>query len=482
MISLFQLSFLFSVRAEGGNPDFLFDECWGLRADKDDEIAKCQRIFVSSVDIASRQVPPAHVIDDGHHQDYMPDNVQLTELDPANDGNMLDIIYFGSEPKAHSPEIDDWTFFTLQSQSIPAMKEAIRTLRFDTQIRKYDLRNVYTPEQANKMLTARIAALLGMPEGDYQFNLGKTVQKQFDVSDNVGWNPEKQQVITDNYDNTGFFRPCFNSFDIHSSKCHYVPEGSDSYDWVQQWAKKSYTGPGQVTADGTPFTGRGWTFDWQKWWHCDRERWNNCGGSQQDEIGLSEFVLPPHASSVQWTKTQTALDFFCEICKDDPDSCGNHHIEHDFSYWARGQYDNEGCGWNSSATQNEESQPGNESPQQDEVPSSDDAQQQNQNDDSQPQSESSQQDEVPTSDDAQQQNQNSQQDEVSTSDDAQQQNQNDDSQPQSKSSQQDEAPTSDDAQQQNQNDDSQPQSKSSQQDEVPSEENQNIDHEQDIHI
>jgi hypothetical protein len=443
MISLFQLSFVLSVRAEGGNPDYLFDECWGLRADNHDEIKKCQHIFGQSVDIASRQVPPAHIIDDGHHQDYLPDNVQLAHLDPANDGNMLDILYFGPTDQAQHPEIDDWTFFTLQSQSIPAIKKAISTLHFDTQIQKHDFDNVYTPEQADKMISARIAAVLGMPAGEYQFSLGKTVQKQFDVSDGVGWNPETKQAIIDNYDNTGFFRPCFNSFDIHSSKCHYVPEGSDSYDWVQQWAKKSYTGPGHVTAHGTPFTGRGWTFDWQKWWHCDRERWNHCGGSQQDEIGLSEFVLPPHASSVQWTETQTPLQFICEICKDDPKSCSvDRDVEHPFHIWATGGYWNEGCGWSSSTTQNQESPTESESSQGSEVPTSDDARQQNQNDDSQPQSESSQQDEVPSSDDAQQQNQN------------------DDSQPQSESSQQDEVPSSDDAQQQNQNDESQPQSES----------------------
>merc|ERR1711939_953187 len=406
-------------------------------------IAKCQRVYNGSVDITSRQVPPAHIIDDGHHQDYLPDNVQLAQLDPANDGKMLDIVYFGPQDPAQHPEIDDWTFFTLQSQSIPAIKQAISTLHFDTQIRKYDYDNMLTPEQADKMISARIAVLLGMPAGDYQFSLGKTVQKQFDVSDGVGWNPETQQAIIDNYDNTGFFRPCFNSFDIHSSKCHYVPEGSDSYDWVQHWAKKSYTGPGEVTADGTPFTGRGWTFDWQKWWHCDRERWNHCGGSQQDEIGLSEFVLPPHASSVQWTETQTPLQFICEICKDDPNSCSTDRgVEHPFHIWASGDYGNVGCGWSSSTTQNQESPAESQNSQQDEVPTSDDAQQQNQNDDSQP--------------------------EVPSSDDAQQQNQNDDSQP--------EVPSSDDAQQQDE--DSQPDSEN----QVPSEENQNSHHEQDIHI
>jgi hypothetical protein len=207
MISLFQLSFVLSVRAEGGNPNYLFDECWGLRADNHDEIKKCQHIFGQSVDIASRQVPPAHIIDDGHHQDYMPDNVQLAQLDPANDGNMLDILYFGPTDQAQHPEIDDWTFFTLQSQSIPAIKKAISTLHFDTQIRKYDVDYFLGNPRADKMISARIAALLGMPAGEYQFSLGKTVQKQFDVSDGVGWNPETKKAIIDMNDNTGFLRP-----------------------------------------------------------------------------------------------------------------------------------------------------------------------------------------------------------------------------------------------------------------------------------
>jgi hypothetical protein len=154
------------------------------------------------------------------------------------------------------------------------------------------------------------------------------------------------------------------------------------------------------------------------------------------------------------------LQFICEICKDDPNSCSTseQRVEHPFYRWATGYYGNEGCGWSSSTTQNQESPAESESSQGSEVPTSDDAQQQNQNNDSQPQSESSQQDEVPTSDDAQQQNQD------------------DDSQPESESFQQDGVPTSDDAQQLNE--DSQPDSEN----QVPSEENQNSHHEQDIHI
>jgi len=183
-------------------------------------------------------------------------------------------------------------------------------------------------DSINRMLQLRASAVVGMADGEpdmqkdpsktWFVNRGTTAQQQFNLADNVGWDVAKQEPINSDV-NVGFFRPCFNSYSIHNNECKYE---QPNYDWINFWANGSYHGSAN---DLFPFTGHGWTYDWQAW--------NEGRGSP---IGLNEFVIPKGAKTqVNWTKSQTPLEYVCEICKDQ--DCGK------FTAWAN-RTSSCGCG------------------------------------------------------------------------------------------------------------------------------------------
>merc|ERR1719253_885153 len=107
MISLiFQLTFIFSVSADYD------DMCWGgSDIDPHFSYGKCRNKFLEAVRICHKQITTnaqgsddetrnlsdqtAEVHDQSHPDEHLPDHVKLVELNPAQDGTMLNIVHFG---------------------------------------------------------------------------------------------------------------------------------------------------------------------------------------------------------------------------------------------------------------------------------------------------------------------------------------------------------------------------------------------------
>merc|ERR1712147_175188 len=310
----------------GGN----VDKCYGATTGDNviENPSDCMKAYLESVDVIQRQCKKEEF-----PEDPLPGDVPLMPVDVANDGQELDIVYLGCENMERDGQ-DKWCgpeiWVTLAEDNATKVKAAVTDL-----ILKDESQSYLDKKAVNLMLQLRIASVVGMRDFDTpNLNIGKVKQQQFDISDNVGWDPATRTYIDNDPNNKGLFRPCFNSFDIHNTECHYVPEGTDEYTyaWVQNWAKKSYWVDydfgDDEGGDLFPFTGRGWTFDWQGW--------NHNGEDMNSGVGCSEFVIPAGSKDLISWVTITPLEHVCNICKSEQDGCGS------FYEWAQATGH---CGW-----------------------------------------------------------------------------------------------------------------------------------------
>merc|ERR1712232_69398 len=306
------------------HPHHSKDQCLG---GSDALIPECRSVYeAATAQCADQETDPSALL-----------SQDLIALDPSKVDSRISIVYLGEEKMAEKPSnaIDIW--FTLEEQNLPYMREVASDLHYYSHSHHHHHRVPMNSDSVNRMLQLRAASVVGMADFDpdmekdpsktWFVNRGTTPVRQFNMSDGVGWDVAKQQLIN-REDNQGFFRPCFNSFDISNVKCEYVPEGGSdvesTYGWVQSYSNKSWKG---APGDLFPFSGHGYTFDWQKW--------NHDGQSLESAVGLNEFVIPTgvHTDVVDWTSSQTPLEFFCEICEGQ--DCGN------FTKWAK---DTRACG------------------------------------------------------------------------------------------------------------------------------------------
>jgi len=215
-------------------------------------------------------------------------------------GGDVDIVYLTDHGMSlvSGQEVSEEVWFTRREQNVPYMKNAVSELDYQGK----------TQGQVATMVELRMSAALGMQSQgpNAKINIGKTAVKQMDpsASDKSG----------------GFFRPCWNSVDITSTRCHYAADGPA---YTRDHAASSFK---LHTPDEFPFVGLGWTFDWMNWLHEDR--------AVDAAVGLNEFVILPHRGTVvTWTEEMSPLQYVCHICADG--DCGT------FSEWAR-----EGCAHN----------------------------------------------------------------------------------------------------------------------------------------
>merc|ERR1712216_893846 len=100
---------------------------------------------------------------------------------------------------------------------------------------------------------------------------------------------------------TGFFRPCFSTYKIDTKHCSYPKRRKDGNEWAYAWADDAYNTKGD---DVFPFTGLGWTYDWQGADHYKHQPHKH----KQPEVGLNEFViLADRGTVVTWTTVRTPL-------------------------------------------------------------------------------------------------------------------------------------------------------------------------------